>query len=477
MIPDDEPFSGEGPKRSWKVIEPTSQPPPPLQPPAAAAGAPKAHGGGTAPTASCGSAAAASSTPQPPPPQALHQPPWALLNPAAHQCGPGGRCNRCPGAGAPTAARRHAAGPAEAAPAAAGAATPGPPLARTVVVVPGPQMRAANPYDGPPAAYPGRPAPPAPYAAAAWGGPRGLAPGGAPPPPTAGGARGAVTAAGFGAGRGMPGPAWGFAGVIAAQPVRPAAAVRPPPGHSSLGAGRGNLGIAAPAPATAWGFGDLGRGAVGAGGVAARVPASAPAVAPPGAAGQSPGDVLRDAGRLASLPVLPGPGPSTRAGLVGTAAPSAVALGAAECEALASAGAGPATPTRRLAVPRRQRGTPPEDTRSPQQKWGCLGEGAATARRGDGGRSPAASKGLDFGSTPARVGSPGGGAGGDSGPSPPLSRVLDYSSTPGPAAAVPTTSSEVRPCRRTPAARAQSFNFCGPAVSVTWRRAVVSDMS
>jgi len=73
VIPDDEPFSGEGPKRSWTVIEPTSQPPPPQQPPAAAAGAPGAHGGGTAPpTAACGSAAAASSTPPPPPPQARH---------------------------------------------------------------------------------------------------------------------------------------------------------------------------------------------------------------------------------------------------------------------------------------------------------------------------------------------------------------------------------------------------------------------
>jgi hypothetical protein len=38
----------------------------------------------------------------------------------------------------------------------------------------------------------------------------------------------------------MPGPAWGFA-------AQPAAAVGPP-GHSSLGAGRGNLGIAAPLP-------------------------------------------------------------------------------------------------------------------------------------------------------------------------------------------------------------------------------------
>jgi hypothetical protein len=323
------------------------------------------------------------------------------------------------------------------------------------VFVPGPQMRAANPYDGPPAAYPGHPAPPLPSASSAWGSPRGPAPGGAPAPPSAAGARGSVAAAGLGAGRGMPGSAWGFAGLIVAQPLRTAAAAA---AAGRVSAGRGNLGIAAPTPAPAWGFGDLGRGAVGAGGVAARVPASAPAVAPPGAAGQSPGDVLRDAGRLASLPVLPRPGPVTRAGLVGAAEPSAAALGAAECEALASAGAGPATPTRRLAVPRRQRGTPPEDTRSPQQKWGCLGEGAATARRGDGWRSPAASKGLDFGSTPARVGNPGVGAGGDS---PPLSRVLDYtSSTPGPAAATTSTSSEVRDlagARRQPELRAVNF--------------------
>jgi hypothetical protein len=112
----------------------------------------------------------------------------------------------------------------------------------------------------------------------------------------------------------------------------------------------------------------------------------------------------------------------------------------------AGAGVGPATPSRRLGVPSRQRGTPPEDVRSPQQKRGCLGDGAARARRGDGGRSPAASKGLDFGSTPARVGAPIGGESGDSGPSlPPLSRVLDYSSsTPGPAAAPPPAPSEVR---------------------------------
>jgi len=440
--PDEEPFPSEGPTRSWTVVEPTSQPPPQQQPSAATgAGAPGAGG----PAAAGAAAATPSSRPPPPPPQARHQPPWAL--PAAHQCVPGGRgCGRCPGAGAPpaSAARRSGAEPVAAPPAAAAAAapTPGPPPsgARTVVVVPGPQMRAAAAlYDGPPAAYPGHPAPPPPPPCAAAGGR------GAPAPPGANGAaRGAVAAAGLGAGRGMPPPAWGFAGIIAAQPVRPA-------GRCSLGAGRGNLGIAAaPSPAAAWGLGDPGSAAVGAGGAAARPPATAAA---PGTTSPGPGDVLREPGRLAaSLPVPPAPGSRAggNAGLGGgaAAAPTAAAPGAAEggAPAAAGAGVGPATPSRRLGVPSRQRGTPPEDVRSPQQKRGCLGDGAARARRGDGGRSPAASKGLDFGSTPARVGAPIGGESGDSGPSPPpLSRVLDYSSsTPGPAAAPPPAPSEVR---------------------------------
>ena len=114
--PDVEPFSCDGPMHSWTVIEPASQLPP-QRPAAATAGASGAHGGGTAPPTSVSGSAdatAASSTPQPPPPQARHQPPWALLHPAAHQCGPCGRCNRCPGAGALTdccpAPRRRAGG-------------------------------------------------------------------------------------------------------------------------------------------------------------------------------------------------------------------------------------------------------------------------------------------------------------------------------------------------------------------------------
>ena len=244
----------------------------------------------------------------------------------------------------------------------------------------------------------------------------------------------------------MPPLAWGFAGIIAAQPVRPA-------GRCSLGAGRGNLGIAAaPSPATAWGLGDPGSAAVGAGGAAARPPATAAA---PGTTGPGPGDVLREPGRLAaSLPCHPrrGPGPAATPASVAARRrrlqpprPAPLKAGRRP-RPRAGAGVGPATPSRRLGVPSRQRGTPPEDVRSPQQKRGCLGDGAARARRGDGGRSPAASKGLDFGSTPARVGAPIGGESGDSGPSPPpLSRVLDYSSsTPGPAAAPPPAPSEVR---------------------------------
>ena len=244
-----------------------------------------------------------------------------------------------------------------------------------------------GPYDGPPAAYPGLTSQALPYAAVAGGFP---------------GLRGT---AGPGRRTGLSSP-WGFAG--AAPPGRPPAAAARDAGGGGLGADRSGLRIGAPSmPAAAWG--SLGAGA------SAWQGAAPPAATPGGAA----------------LDPVRGPGSGFKFAQPPPRAAAALEIPGAAARVSA---AGLATPRAGSRGPGRQRTTPPKDATpdSPQHNK-RLRPGDQTAGRSAGEKTPAAAKGLNFGSTPAasmaqEAASPDSGGGGE--PPSPLNRVLEYGPAP-----------------------------------------------
>ena len=202
------------------------------------------------------------------------------------------------------------------------------------------------------------------------------------------------------------GPPAAYPGLAAAPPGRPPAARDA--GGGGLGADRSGLRIGAPSmPAAAWG--SLGAGA------SAWQGAAPPAATPGGAA----------------LDPVRGPGSGFKFAQPPPRAAAALEIPGAAARVSA---AGLATPRAGSRGPGRQRTTPPKDATpdSPQHNK-RLRPGDQTAGRSAGEKTPAAAKGLNFGSTPAasmaqETASPDAGGGGE--PPAPLNRVLEYGPAP-----------------------------------------------